>query len=258
MLDRERRRPRHRQPQPGRGLSPVPHLRPAQARGDDRCATRASARPGRTTRAPTASSTTCAPWSRGWPTRSARRSPSISCARCGAWSRSSASPPSASTCARTPPAPPRRCRRSGSGRTARTATPPDVDSPEWKAWLHRRAGAAADRAERSFEDLPDDARETLETFALVGEMREQLDREAFGCFILSMTRSVQRHPRRLPARQGGRQLPRRGRHRDLLPADRAAVRDHRRPARRARHHEGAVRRSRWCAAPRAGRAACRR
>ena len=45
--------------------------------------------------------------------------------------------------------------------------------------------------ERSFEDLPDAARETLATFALVAEMREALDREAFGAFVLSMTRSVE-------------------------------------------------------------------
>ncbi|MEA1832285.1 phosphoenolpyruvate carboxylase [Methylobacterium durans] len=68
-------------------------------------------------------------------------------------------------------------------------TPPDVEAPEWKAWLLSEL-AKPRNPERSFDDLPDDARETLETFALVGEMREQLDREAFGAFILSMTRSV--------------------------------------------------------------------
>ncbi|AWN41627.1 phosphoenolpyruvate carboxylase [Methylobacterium durans] len=68
-------------------------------------------------------------------------------------------------------------------------TPPDVEAPEWKAWLLAEL-AKPRNPERSFDDLPDDARETLETFALVGEMREQLDREAFGAFILSMTRSV--------------------------------------------------------------------
>ncbi|KAB1075191.1 phosphoenolpyruvate carboxylase [Methylobacterium planeticum] len=67
--------------------------------------------------------------------------------------------------------------------------PPDIAAPDWKAWLLAEL-AKPRNPERSFEDLPDDARETLETFALVGEMREQLDREAFGAFILSMTRSV--------------------------------------------------------------------
>jgi phosphoenolpyruvate carboxylase len=66
---------------------------------------------------------------------------------------------------------------------------PDVDSPLWRAWLDAelarpRAGA------RSFQALPDEARETLETFALVGAMRQDLDREAFGAFVLSMTHSV--------------------------------------------------------------------
>ena len=69
-------------------------------------------------------------------------------------------------------------------------TPPDIDAAEWKAWLVEEL-AKPRQGERNFESLPDDARETLETFALVGEMREQLDREAFGSFVLSMTRSVQ-------------------------------------------------------------------
>ncbi len=98
---RERGWPRHRQPQPWRSLSSVPHLRPAQARSHDPAQQGPASHGGRTTRAPMASSTTCVSWSRGWPTRGARRSPSISCGRCGAWWRSSASPRSASTCART-------------------------------------------------------------------------------------------------------------------------------------------------------------
>ena len=38
--------------------------------------------------------------------------------------------------------------------------------------------------------LPDDAAETLGMFQLVRRLREEIDREAFGTFILSMTRSV--------------------------------------------------------------------
>ncbi|MDX2266141.1 MAG: phosphoenolpyruvate carboxylase, partial [Hyphomicrobiales bacterium] len=69
------------------------------------------------------------------------------------------------------------------------AEPPELDSPRWRSWLE--AGLARPRdPERSFENLPDAARETLATFALVAEMRENLDREAFGAFVLSMTRSV--------------------------------------------------------------------
>ncbi|MCJ2104339.1 phosphoenolpyruvate carboxylase [Methylobacterium sp. E-041] len=67
--------------------------------------------------------------------------------------------------------------------------PPDLESPEWKAWLVAEL-ARPRTGETSFEGLPDDARETLATFALVGEMRDTLDRDAFGAFVLSMTRSV--------------------------------------------------------------------
>ncbi|TXM93466.1 phosphoenolpyruvate carboxylase [Methylobacterium sp. WL30] len=67
--------------------------------------------------------------------------------------------------------------------------PPDLESPEWKVWLVAEL-ARPRTGETSFEGLPDDARETLATFALVGEMRDTLDREAFGAFVLSMTRSV--------------------------------------------------------------------
>jgi len=68
-------------------------------------------------------------------------------------------------------------------------SPPAEDSPAWKDWLLSELSTPR-RTERSFDGLPEEARETLDTFALVGEMREQLDREAFGSFVLSMTRSV--------------------------------------------------------------------
>ena len=38
--------------------------------------------------------------------------------------------------------------------------------------------------------LPEDSAETLGMFALVRQLREEIDREAFGAFVLSMTRSV--------------------------------------------------------------------
>ncbi len=69
-------------------------------------------------------------------------------------------------------------------------TPPEPDSPAWRDWLTAELARPRD-PNRGFDDLPEAARETLDTFALVGEMREQLDREAFGAFILSMTRSVE-------------------------------------------------------------------
>ncbi|WP_375457458.1 phosphoenolpyruvate carboxylase, partial [uncultured Methylobacterium sp.] len=74
-------------------------------------------------------------------------------------------------------------RRNGDG------APPDVASPAWKAWLVAELARPRTR-ETAFDGLPEEARETLATFALVAEMREQLDREAFGAFVLSMTRSV--------------------------------------------------------------------
>lgn len=66
---------------------------------------------------------------------------------------------------------------------------PELDSPEWRAWLT----AELSKPRTKLRDLPklsDESRETLATFALVGEMRAGIDREAVGCFILSMTRSV--------------------------------------------------------------------
>jgi len=65
---------------------------------------------------------------------------------------------------------------------------PDVDSSEWRAWL--TAELSKPRATPRELELSDEARETLATFALVAEMRAELDREAVGAFILSMTRSV--------------------------------------------------------------------
>ncbi len=68
--------------------------------------------------------------------------------------------------------------------------PPALGSAAWRHWLDAELVRPRD-PERSFENLPDAARETLATFALVAEMRETLDREAFGAFVLSMTRSVE-------------------------------------------------------------------
>ncbi|HEX4152732.1 MAG TPA: phosphoenolpyruvate carboxylase [Steroidobacteraceae bacterium] len=69
------------------------------------------------------------------------------------------------------------------------AEPPAVESEEWKAWL--RAELAAPRAEPvPYEGLPADAAETLRTFRTIARMRGEIDREAFGALILSMTRSA--------------------------------------------------------------------
>jgi phosphoenolpyruvate carboxylase len=66
---------------------------------------------------------------------------------------------------------------------------PPVESQEWRAWLTTELSKPR-ITPRVLKNLSDEARETLATFALVGEMRADLDREAVGCFILSMTRSV--------------------------------------------------------------------
>jgi phosphoenolpyruvate carboxylase len=67
------------------------------------------------------------------------------------------------------------------------AEPPADEA--WRAWLTAELArpllpAAAAPA------LPDDATETLGMFQLVRQLRDEIDREAFGSFILSMTRSV--------------------------------------------------------------------
>ena len=67
--------------------------------------------------------------------------------------------------------------------------PPAVNSEEWRAWLAGElsrplaAGAAT-------PELPAESAETLGMFRLVRQLREEIDREAFGAFVLSMTRSV--------------------------------------------------------------------
>ncbi|MFD0986030.1 phosphoenolpyruvate carboxylase [Methyloligella solikamskensis] len=67
--------------------------------------------------------------------------------------------------------------------------PPAPDSDEWKKWLVTELGRPK-HSERDLDALSEDAAETLSTLRLVAEMREGLDREAFGGFILSMTTSV--------------------------------------------------------------------
>jgi phosphoenolpyruvate carboxylase len=67
--------------------------------------------------------------------------------------------------------------------------PPAHDSDEWKAWLlselgRPRSGPAIRRT------LPPEAEETLGMFKLARDEKEEFDREAFGAFVLSMTRSV--------------------------------------------------------------------
>jgi phosphoenolpyruvate carboxylase len=67
--------------------------------------------------------------------------------------------------------------------------PPDPRSDAWKAWLLAELARPRDGV-RLLTGLPAEAEETLAVLKLVAEMRGRLDREAFGSFILSMTRSV--------------------------------------------------------------------
>ncbi len=67
--------------------------------------------------------------------------------------------------------------------------PPAPESEAWRAWI--AAGLARPLAPGAPPPaLPDDAGETLGMFRLVRQLRAEVDREAFGSFILSMTRSA--------------------------------------------------------------------
>lgn len=72
--------------------------------------------------------------------------------------------------------------------TGGSGEPPDVASIQWRDWV--LAELAKPRAAvRELSSLPAEAAETLGIFRLIHETRGQMDREAFGTFILSMTRS---------------------------------------------------------------------
>jgi phosphoenolpyruvate carboxylase len=72
-------------------------------------------------------------------------------------------------------------------RARQGAEPPAADSEAWKQWLKSELGAP--RTEPMvYERLPAEAKETLETFRTIARLREEVDREAFGALILSMTR----------------------------------------------------------------------
>ncbi len=67
--------------------------------------------------------------------------------------------------------------------------PPPHDSDEWKAWLIAELGRPL-RGPPVQRALPPEAEETLGMFRLARDESEEFDREAFGSFVLSMTRSV--------------------------------------------------------------------
>jgi len=74
-------------------------------------------------------------------------------------------------------------------RATQEREPPSEDTPGWKQWLLAELGKPR---EAPLEPvlLPPDARETLQTFRTIAQTRQQVDREAFGALILSMTHSA--------------------------------------------------------------------
>jgi phosphoenolpyruvate carboxylase len=60
---------------------------------------------------------------------------------------------------------------------------------EWKRWLLSELRTPCTEP-RLYEGLPADAAETLATFRTIARTREEIDRDAFGALILSMTRSA--------------------------------------------------------------------
>jgi phosphoenolpyruvate carboxylase len=70
---------------------------------------------------------------------------------------------------------------------AADAVEPAAD--EWRAWLAAELARPLP-AEAPPPALPTESAETLGMFSLVRRLREEIDREAFGTFVLSMTRTV--------------------------------------------------------------------
>ncbi len=75
--------------------------------------------------------------------------------------------------------------RSRDGGAAAPAPVPGA-GPAWRAWLHAELTRPL-RPGRPVPDLGPAETETLGMFRLIREMRDQLDREAIGSFVLSMT-----------------------------------------------------------------------
>ena len=67
--------------------------------------------------------------------------------------------------------------------------PPDPASDAWRQWLVTELARPLPAGSRP-PTLPPESAETLGMFQLIGQLREEIDREAFGAFVLSMTRSV--------------------------------------------------------------------
>lgn len=74
-------------------------------------------------------------------------------------------------------------------RTGSSNEPPNEASDEWREWLSAEL-ARPRKPDDVTPTLPADAEETLGMFRLVAELRAEVDRDAVGSFIVSMTRSV--------------------------------------------------------------------
>jgi phosphoenolpyruvate carboxylase len=68
-------------------------------------------------------------------------------------------------------------------------SPPEIGSREWRVWLYRELARPL-TGPRLIPELPAEATDLIDMFAQAAEIRRGLDRDAFGSFILSMTRSV--------------------------------------------------------------------
>ena len=68
-------------------------------------------------------------------------------------------------------------------------TSPDKNSEEWRSWLLQELARPLEELPQ-FSQLDEMAASTFGLFKLTGSMIDELDREAFGHFILSMTQSV--------------------------------------------------------------------
>jgi phosphoenolpyruvate carboxylase len=66
---------------------------------------------------------------------------------------------------------------------------PTLDSPAWQQWLLGELRTPREHI-RSLDGLPPECAETLRSFRVIAQLRHQLDREAFGALILSMTHSA--------------------------------------------------------------------
>lgn len=69
-------------------------------------------------------------------------------------------------------------------------TPPELGSRDWRVWLLRELARPL-TGPRLIPELPAEAADLIAMFRQAGEVRRGLDRDAFGSFILSMTRSVE-------------------------------------------------------------------